>query len=81
MGITQTTKKELLCEIEQLSNSYIIELQNFIQYLKFKQSSTAILTSNRRILPPEKDPILRAIGLCDVTPFSDAIDDTLYGAV
>ena len=81
MGISQTTKKELLFEIEQLSNPYIIELQNFIQYLKFKQSGKVILSSDRHVLPPEQDPILREIGLCDITPFSDAIDDTLYGEI
>ncbi len=77
MGITQTTKKKLLFEIEQLSNPYIVELQNFIQYLKFKQSSKAIPLSDRPVVPPEQDPILRAIGIADVTPFSDAIDDIL----
>ena len=28
---------------------------------------------------PNDDPILRAFGLLDVQPFSEAIDDALYG--
>jgi len=80
MGIAQTNKSELFREIEQLPNPSLVELQNFIQYLKFKQSSVKV-KSERRALSPENDPILRLIGLADVTPFSENIDDTLYGAV
>jgi hypothetical protein len=36
---------------------------------------------DQRVLRPEDDPILRAFGILDVPPFSEAIDDTLYGAV
>ena len=81
MEHSHTTKQKLAFEIEQLSNPYIMELQNFIQYLKFKQSSMTAKSSDSRVLRPEDDPILRALGLIDVTPFSETIDDTLYGAV
>ncbi len=79
MGIAQTKKSELFREIEQLPNPCLVELQNFIQYLKFKYSS-ANVKSERRALQPEKDPILRLIGLADVPSFSDSIDDSFYGA-
>lgn len=77
----QTTKQRLVFEIEQLSTPYLIELQNFIQYLKFKQSSMTAASNDRSMLQPEEDPILRAFGLIDVPPFSETIDETLYGAV
>lgn len=77
----QTTKQELLFEIEQLSNPYIVELQNFIQYLKFKQSHMAAGSRDRHVLRPEDDPILRAFGIAEVAPFSETIDDALYGAL
>jgi len=80
MEIAQSTKRDLYREIEQLSSPYFMELQNFIRYLKFKQASK-INTDERLVLPPENDPILRLIGQIDVTPFSNNIDDTLYGAV
>jgi|GEM_PF-807740 hypothetical protein len=78
----QTAKKKLFFEIEQLSNPYIImELELFVQYLKFKQSGIIIRSGDSDVLQPEDDPVLRAFGLLDVAPFSDTIDDTLYGAV
>lgn len=81
MGITQATKQTLMAEIEHLSPPYIVELQQFVQYLKFKQSGRAIQSHDRPVLAPEQDPTLRAIGLLDMAPFSDAIDDILYGVV
>ena len=78
MGMTQATKQQLLCEIEHLSNAYIAELQNFIQYLKFKQSRTDSISGEEQARIPEQDPILHAIGTVDVAPFSETIDDTLY---
>jgi hypothetical protein len=77
----QTTKQKLVFEIEQLSNPYLMELQNFIQYLKFKQSSTTATSHDRHVLRPEEDPLLHSFGLIDVPPFSETIDETLYGAV
>ncbi len=78
MGMTQTTKQQLVFEIEHLSNAYIAELQSFIQYLKFKQSRTDSISGGGQGRVPERDPILHAIGTIDVTPFSETIDDTLY---
>jgi len=80
MGIVQTTKKELFQEIEQLSSPYLAELQNFIRYLKFKQASQYTTSINKITLPPENDPILCLIGIADVAPFSEKLDDMLYGA-
>jgi len=76
--MTQTTKQQLLFEIEQLPNTHIAELQNFIQYLKFKQSSTSSISGEEQVRVPERDPILHAIGSIEAAPFSETIDDTLY---
>ncbi|WP_045219878.1 hypothetical protein [Desulfonatronum thioautotrophicum] len=76
-----TTKQKLVIEIEQLPNISIMELQNFVQYLKFKQAGMTALSSDIRELRPEDDPILRVCGFIDVPPFSETIDDTLYGAL
>ena len=81
MEIAQTTKKELFREIEQLSSPYLAELQNFIRYLKFKQTGKAAASIERMVLPPENDPILCLIGIADVAPFSENLDDILYGAI
>jgi len=81
MGISKVTKQELFLEIEQLPNPYLYELQDFIQYLKFKQSGKVLMSDDKSRLKSEQDPILSIIGMCDVTPFSDTIDDELYGVV
>lgn len=76
--MTPATKQQLMGEIEHLSNAYLAELQNFIQYLKFKQSKTDSMSGRKHVSMPEHDPILQAIGTIDAAPFSDTIDDTLY---
>ena len=76
-----TPEQQLLREIEQLSTPYFMELQNFIQYLEFKQANMTAAAHGSRILRPEGDPILRTCGLIEVAPFSEAMDDILYGAV
>ena len=81
MESLQTARKKLVFEIEHLPNSYLIELQNFIQYLKFKQLSMPEKASSRNALRPEDDPVLGAFGFIDAPPFSDAIDEALYGAL
>ena len=78
MGMTPATKQQLLFEIEHLSNAYLAELQNFVQYLKFKQSHTESIADENPGRALEHDPLLQAIGSIDVAPFSDTIDDTLY---
>jgi len=79
MEIAQTTKKELFQEIEQLPSLYLDELRSFIRYLKFKQTGKVTTSINKTVLPPENDPILCLIGIADVDPFSENIDDMLYG--
>lgn len=81
MSEVQTIKEELLREIEQLSNPYLIELQNFIRYLTFKQTGRMTLSSSSFFLPSDKDPILGLIGIVDITPFSDEVDNILYGTI
>lgn len=66
-------------EIEQLSNPYLAELQNFIRYLKFKQTSQYATSINKITLPPENDPILCLISIADVTPSSETLDESILG--
>lgn len=75
------TKQTLAFEIEQLSNPYLLELQSFIQYLKFKQANMAATSNDSRVLRPEDDPLIRAFGSIDAAPFSETIDTILYGAL
>jgi hypothetical protein len=79
MEYTDTTKQQLLCEIERLPDVCLSELQNFIQYLQFKQANAN--SSVHHTLQPTDDPILRSFGFIDIEPFSETIDNTLYGAL
>jgi hypothetical protein len=83
MGTTQAVRTQLLVEIEQLSGRYLTELESFVQYLKFKQTSAGSTADrrSRRALSPEADPLLQAIGVAEAEPFADAVDDTLYSAL
>ena len=74
----EATKEKLIFEIKQLPNKHIAELHNFVRYLKFKQSGKAA-SSAKPVSTIEEDPILQAIGMMDTAPFSEAIDDILYG--
>jgi len=65
----QTGRQKIIFEIEQLSNPYLTELQNFIQYLKCKQSGMPDALSDARVLRPEDDPVLRAFGMIDAHRF------------
>ncbi|NOX61503.1 MAG: hypothetical protein GXP42_06095 [Chloroflexi bacterium] len=78
MAIVKASKTDLFREIEELPPSSLVELHDFIRYLKFKQKEQAT-RGYREELRPERDPILQAIGLADVEPFSPVIDDILYG--
>jgi hypothetical protein len=73
------SRQKLAHDIEHLSNTHIMELQKFVQYLKFKQASTVASSCEIRAIQPEDDPILFAFGIVDVQPFSEKIDETLYG--
>lgn len=78
MKATHAAKQQLLFEIEQLPNAYIPELQNFIRYLKFKQSRTGGILDEKKVRSPEHDPILNTIGSIDTEPFSETVDEILY---
>lgn len=81
MGITQATKQKLLHEIEYLSHPSLVELQHFIRYLQFKQANTGRHADDLPMFSPEHDPILHALGIVDVAPFSETIDEIVYEAL
>ena len=80
MEAAQSIKQKIIYDIECLNKNYMLELQTFIQYLKFKQSTGIDATDEIPSLPSEDDPILGMIDSIDVPPFSDKIDEILYGA-
>ena len=66
--------------VETLGKLSKIEIQNvlkFSEFLLFEGHKKGNIAS--RSLDPKKDPILRVIGIAEVEPFADEIDQELYG--
>jgi hypothetical protein len=75
---SQILKKQLLENIEKLPESDIQEILNFTKFKLVKKKKKDISTREAK-LDPRKDPILKLIGLADIDPFADKIDQELYG--
>ncbi|MEK7399655.1 MAG: DUF2281 domain-containing protein [Candidatus Poribacteria bacterium] len=73
---TKTLAKETLLTIfDDLSDEKVTELLDFAEFLLFKTEKTDLVAKSGN------NPILEIIGLADVEPFADRIDDELYGEV
>jgi hypothetical protein len=75
---SQILKKQLLENIEKLPISDIQEIVDFAEFKLTKRKKERI-TPRIIALDPQKDPILKLIGIADVDPFADKIDQELYG--
>lgn len=73
---TKTIREKLLVELEDLPSSSLQEALDFVVYLKAKEGVGERVKAE---LDPEADPILGLIGIADVKPFADNIDQELYG--
>ena len=66
--------------VETLGKLSKVEIQNV---LKFSEFLLREVDKKRNVpsrsLDPKKDPILRVIGIAEVEPFADEIDQELYG--
>ena len=74
---TSVLKDRLVKNLGKLSKSDVQNVLNFSEYLLFKGSRKELL--NKVSLDPKKDPILEIIGIGDVEPFANKIDQELYG--
>ncbi len=71
-------KKQLLNRMEKLTATDIREVIDFVEFLQIKKYKIKTIPEKAK-LDSEKDPILKIIGLADVEPFSNKIDQELYG--
>jgi len=69
----QGVKQRILLELEWLSLPQLMEILQLIVRFKFKSPPA------KTPLNPLNDPILQTIGLADVPPHADEIDEILYG--
>ncbi|MBU3967279.1 MAG: DUF2281 domain-containing protein [Euryarchaeota archaeon] len=63
-----------LVALEKLPDENIKELLDFTEFLLLKEQSK----KSKLLIDPNKDPILKLIGLANEEPFADKIDDDLY---
>ena len=72
----KTLAKEIvLAALEDLPEEKVKELLDFTESLLLSGKTER----SESTLDPDKDPILRLIGLVNEEPFADKIDDDLYG--
>lgn len=69
------TTRRLFTVIEQLSEEEAKEVLDFTEFLLSRKRTE----KQDKKLDLEKNPILDLIGLADFEPFSEAIDEELYG--
>ncbi len=76
---SEALKERLIEELEKLPEDRLREVLDFVEYILTRKA--------RRSAPPSldeldsrKDPILKLMGIADVEPFSQKIDEELYGA-
>lgn len=81
MGPTTNTvnvKGKLLKHIEKLHENEVYEVLEFVEFLQAKQRRPVVYSKKTK-LEPKKDPILKILGVADVEPFADKIEQELYG--
>lgn len=68
-------KEKVLAALEELPEEKVKEILDFTEFLLLREK----VKNSELTLDPDKDPILKMIGLANVSPFADKIDDELYG--
>ena len=79
-----TDERNIETLIKALPKNLREEAIDFIDYLLSKSRSEGPSKRRKVAVPsenldPTKDPLLKLIGIADVEPFADRIDDELYG--
>ena len=71
-------KKRLMENLERLPASDIQEVLDFVEFILIKRYRKKKNLPQKR-LDLKKDPILKLMGIADVEPFANKIDQELYG--
>lgn len=78
-----TDERNIETLIKALPENLREEAIDFIDYLLSKSRAERLdrqkETESFEKLDPAKDPLLKLVGIADVEPFADHIDDELYG--
>jgi hypothetical protein len=73
---TVRLKKRVMENLEKVSENDIQQISDFVEFIRRRRYKG--LAKKNRILP-KRDPILKLMGIASVEPFSEQIDQELYG--
>ena len=76
-GKINFNKKRLMENLDKLPESDIQEILEFAEFILTKRYRKENFPQKEK-LDPQKDPILKLIGIADVEPFANKIDQELY---
>jgi len=84
--ISKEIKERIIKDINKLSKDSLDEVMDFISFKLSKASnepnnSLKDTMDEPMQLDPSRDPLLNTIGVFDVDPFANKIDDELYGEI
>jgi hypothetical protein len=69
-------KKRVMENLEKVSENDIQQISDFVEFIRRRRQSG--FPKKTRMLP-KRDPILKLMGIASVEPFSEQIDQELYG--
>ncbi|HDZ00215.1 MAG TPA: hypothetical protein ENH52_14945, partial [Nitrospirae bacterium] len=69
-------KKKLMEDLDKLPGYAIQEILDFAEFITSRRVKTEKKIKGKK-LDPKKDPILKLMGIVDIEPFSDKIDQEL----
>jgi len=69
------SRQEVISMVNQLSESQLMDLAEYIVKLK-QADADGFADGEKRSLRPEEDPILGIIGAIDAEPFAEDIDES-----
>lgn len=78
MKASSALKKQLLQQVEDLSEERLQEVLDFVGYLQSKEHRAPVVEQPNN-LDPAKDPILKLIGGVSHGGLARRIDEELYG--
>lgn len=75
-GKTICDRKQLVQVLDKLPESAVQEIMDFAEFIFAKRCKRKKFIQKKM---PAKDPILKLIGIADVEPFADTVEQELYG--
>jgi len=78
LKIDSVLKERLINNMEKLPEADIQEVLDFVEFLLRKRSKGRIVPQKPES-DPTKDPILKLLGIANVDPFANEVDQELYG--